>query len=210
MIKNKGGRPPKYPKEIRKQKYAEMARIRWKNLSKKEKLRRLKLVKEYAVKNRKYLTEKAKLRRIERLKDPEFRKKRRQQIKETIRRRLIREPFAYLGEVIKTNANRRGIKAPHTNREYVEWFYRQKDKCHYCGNNLENINKFIKEIGINRNFKRLQIDRKDNSVGYTFENIVLACYCCNASKSHIISYKDFLEIAERYIKPKIKRILKQV
>ena len=47
MIKNKGGRPPKYPKEIRKAKYAEMARLRYQNLSKEEKERKSQLQKEY-------------------------------------------------------------------------------------------------------------------------------------------------------------------
>ena len=42
MINNKGGRPAKYPKEIRKEKYAEMARLRYKNLSKEDLLKQLK------------------------------------------------------------------------------------------------------------------------------------------------------------------------
>ncbi|MDC6479741.1 hypothetical protein PQY92_02535 [Candidatus Pelagibacter sp.] len=210
MIKKREGRPPKYPKEIRKEKYAEMARLRYKNLSDEEKNRRSELRKEYIKKNKKIITEKAKLSRKLKLKDPEYRKKRRQQIKETNRKRLIREPFAFMGEKLKYSANKRGFKAPHTNREYVEWFYKQKDECHYCGNSVEDINEFLKKIGIDKKFRRHQIDRKNSFGDYEFKNIILACYCCNASKSNIISHKDFLEIAHKYIKPKVKRILNKL
>ena len=208
MINNKGGRPGKYPKEIRKEKYAEMARLRYKNLSKEEKERRAALRKEYVKKHRQHLNEKARLSRIKRLSDPDYRKKRRQAIKKTKQKRKSREPFAFLGEKIKSNANRRGFKAPHTNREYVEWFYKQKNQCHYCGNSVETINKFLKKIEVNKTFKRHQIDRKNSFGDYVFDNIVLACYCCNSSKNNIVPYSDFIEIAKKYIKPKIKLILK--
>jgi hypothetical protein len=38
------------------------------------------------------------------------------------------------------------------------------------------------------------IDRKDSSLGYTLENVVLACDACNRIKSDLFSYEQMVEI----------------
>lgn len=206
-MNKKMGRPRKYSKEEAKQKYIENARERLKNLSEKEKKRRKLLAKEWRKKNKTKLAASRSERRKKLLSTAEGRKKDRDSRKAHKKRRLEREPFAYIGEDLKDNARRRGLDAPLTNSQYRDWFYKQDNKCHYCKNDHETINNFINKIGVKKRFKRLQLERIDSSKGYYLNNMVLACYCCNASKSNIISHNDFLEIAEEFIMPKIKKTI---
>lgn len=117
-----------------------------------------------------------------------------------------KEPFIFIGEDIADSARQRGFERPHKPKEYRDWFYATKKICHYCGSDHETINKYLKKIGIKKQFKRLSIDRLDSKKGYLISNIVLACYICNCSRSNIISAKDFKEIALKYIRPKIKKV----
>ena len=201
MIKK--GRPRKYQKEIAKEMYAKNRKEKYQSMTENEKEHKRITQRKWREKNKEKLSNN----RREKMKDPVYRAKKRDQRKIAKANRLKREPFAFIGEKLKYSANSRGFKAPHTNGEYKEWFYKQSGKCHYCNNDVETINKFIKKVGIDKVFRRHQIDRKDSFGDYTLDNLVLACYCCNASKSNIISHKDFLEIAEDYIKTKIESVL---
>ena len=49
---------------------------------------------------------------------------------------------------------------------------------------------------------QLSIDCKDNDLGYTIDNIVLACDRCNFIKSNIFTYEEMCFIGENLIKPK--------
>lgn len=203
----KKGRPRKYPKEIAKEMYVKNRKEKYQSMTEDEKEHKRIIQRKWREKNKEKLNKQISDRHREKMKDPVYRAKKRNQKKVTEAKRLKREPFAFIGADLKKNANRRGFKAPHTNSQYREWFYEQSGKCHYCSNDVETINKFIKKVGIDKVFRRHQIDRKDSSGDYTLDNLVLACYCCNASKSNIISHKDFLEIAEDYIKTKIESVL---
>ena len=57
--------------------------------------------------------------------------------------------------------------------------------------------------------RRFEIDRKDNdySVGYTFDNICLACHVCNSTKGDSFSYEEFLDYARENISPRFKKVL---
>jgi len=46
-----------------------------------------------------------------------------------------------------------------------------------------------------------------NLKDYNINNIVLACHICNAHKRDFFSQKEFKEIAEKFISPKIKRFI---
>ncbi len=93
---------------------------------------------------------------------------------------------------LKTKNNH---KVDFTSDEFVNWFNSQKLVCHYCGRVLTQ--------GGKRKASSLSIDRKNNAIHYTLENIVLSCTSCNAIKSDMFNEKEMLEIAERYIKPKL-------
>lgn len=79
--------------------------------------------------------------------------------------------------------------------EFIAWFNRQKPQCYYCGQNLISRNG-----GRMRNNALLTIDRKDNGLPYTIQNIVICCWRCNRAKGNWFTEQQMLEIAERYFK----------
>ena len=75
--------------------------------------------------------------------------------------------------------------------EFIEWYEHQELKCYYCGTELSSA------IG-QKKLDGLSIDRKDNSKGYTLENIVFCCNRCNMAKGSWFTEKEMLEIAQKY------------
>ena len=125
------------------------------------------------------------------------------------RKKLRKKDFVhFIGEGIKYSARKRGLEAPLTNTEYREWFKSQKQVCGYCFSDVDTINNYLKKIDIKVAFKRLAVDRKNSHKGYVLDNMILACYLCNTSKQAIFSHNDFVEIAQKYIVPKIAKVNK--
>ena len=93
---------------------------------------------------------------------------------------------------IKQGAERRGINLNFTSAELGIWYNEQTKTCHYCNVTPENL------IGENKYGKtnRLTIDRKDNNKGYDLDNLVLACYRCNATKSNYFTEQEMLLIGK--------------
>ena len=118
----------------------------------------------------------------------------------------IKDPIYFIGEHIRESARNRNIEAPHKPKEYRDWYDKQKKICNFCGNTNETIKSYLSGVGekINKVHNRLHVERLDSLKGYLIGNLALACYICNSHKSDIISSEDFKEIAEKYIKPKIK------
>lgn len=91
----------------------------------------------------------------------------------------------------------------YTKEEFINWYKKQKDICYYC-----NIPESLIATGVvpsNRKTRktfRLTIDRKDSKLGYSFNNMCLACDTCNIAKNNIFTEQEFKEIAQKYIKPK--------
>lgn len=76
-------------------------------------------------------------------------------------------------------------------KELLEIVDKQSNLCYYCGNNL----KYLQE----GEDSKMTVDRMNNDLGYTKENIVAACYRCNRLKSDYFTADEFKEIAKRYI-----------
>ena len=112
---------------------------------------------------------------------------------ESMRGKEMKDKYHYSPEgiyaVIKSSARRRNLSCNINREEFILWYNNQEKLCHYC-------NKTEKDAlnDMNRKMKRLSIDRKDNSIGYQLDNIVLACYKCNMIKSNDISYEKMLNI----------------
>ena len=124
--------------------------------------------------------------------------------KEWEKKMIAKDPEYEVGEHIKDGARQRNLSHPHSANEYRDWFKSIKNKvCTYCGCDNEQVNKFLKKKKINKKFNRLSVDRIDSKIGYKLNNIVIACYVCNLSKSSIINHSDFKVIAKKYIRPKI-------
>lgn len=95
-------------------------------------------------------------------------------------------------------------------KEFKIWLKKQNNKCTYCNFSLDEIKKvlklFVKESDYTLSNK-FQIDRMDNSIGYTLENICFACAICNSHKRDFFTYKEFKLISKKYIIPKIRNLL---
>jgi len=51
--------------------------------------------------------------------------------------------------------------------------------CEYCGST-----------------KRIEVDRKDSSLGYTKDNIAPACHRCNTIKNNVVTYDEMMKIVD--------------
>lgn len=97
-----------------------------------------------------------------------------------------------------------------TYKELVDWNYNQKRECYYCSCPESLIKTGLwshrKHAGSTR---QLTFDRKNNNIGYELDNLCLACDPCNVAKSNIFNEQDFIEIAQKYIKPMWQRVAKE-
>ena len=86
-----------------------------------------------------------------------------------------------------SQAKKRGLEFS-LSKEQVKEIVTQN--CHYCGQAPKR--EFAKGWqGYNGSFICNGIDRKDNSIGYTYENSLPACGKCNLAK-HTGTYDDFI------------------
>ena len=119
--------------------------------------------------------------------------------------------------IIQRSAKTRGYECYFTKEKLKEWWFSTIDTCYYCGIEIDEYNKLRDYIsnyeGANRyilKFKALTIfsagkskwmtiDRKDNEVGYTVENIVKSCWFCNFVKADFVFDEDMKVIAPKII-----------
>lgn len=80
---------------------------------------------------------------------------------------------------LKYQAKRRGLTFALSREEITEI---TSAACHYCGGPLPNYG--------------YGLDRKDNTQGYTRDNVVPCCMICNWIKSNQFSYQEMLELGE--------------
>ena len=95
---------------------------------------------------------------------------------------------------------RHGENVKFTKEEFIKWNKEQVRKCYYC----EISEELAKKIGFlaGENKHRLTLDRKNNRLPYTLDNIVLACWICNKCKADIFRSDEWKDIAMKYIKPR--------
>jgi len=94
-----------------------------------------------------------------------------------------------------------------SSKEFVEWYKSQEKKCSYCDIPFEYWEILYKG---HQNKYSLTVDRKDNSKGYSLENLVLACSQCNIVKNNVLTHQEMKEISQKYIKPKWQIRMKEV
>lgn len=99
--------------------------------------------------------------------------------------------------ILKWCCKRRGVKFDWKREDFIKWYKSQKKVCFYCG---------VKEKDYVKNKKhknRLEFDRLVPSLGYKSGNVVLCCSRCNIIKSDFFTKDEMLEIADKFIKPKL-------
>ncbi len=94
---------------------------------------------------------------------------------------------------LKSSAKSRSIKFNLSDNEFCDWYSKIEKSCCYCGINETTL----KSIGRNKSF--LTVDRKNNDLGYSIDNICLACHRCNNLKSNFFTESQWMEIARKYI-----------
>ena len=100
---------------------------------------------------------------------------------------------------LRSRAKRRGLKVEITFEEYR---YLKISDCHYCG--IDNMFlKYYCEV-MNIGMPYMSIDRKDNTKGYTSDNVVACCFLCNKIKGSFFTEEEMRKIGEQYIAPKFK------
>jgi len=98
-------------------------------------------------------------------------------------------------DCLRRRANKKG-PLNWERKDFLEWYAKRKKVCEYC--KIEE-GKFIdiwgKFYGGKRG-RRLEVDRKENTKGYSEENCVLACALCNCAKSDKLNSEDMIKIGE--------------
>jgi hypothetical protein len=60
--------------------------------------------------------------------------------------------------------------------ETIEKLKKSNLKCHYCNENVYLLYKFVREM------KQWSLDRIDNSIGHSCDNVVISCLECNLNR----------------------------
>ncbi|MBA7579561.1 hypothetical protein ES708_21432 [subsurface metagenome] len=83
-------------------------------------------------------------------------------------------------------------------KEVLRKQLRERDgaKCHYCGIEEKDFLNIWEPFYGGKRGHILEVDRKDNSLGYDIENCVLACAVCNNAKSDKFTYEEFKGVGD--------------
>ncbi|MFH1202464.1 MAG: hypothetical protein V1674_06205 [Candidatus Omnitrophota bacterium] len=95
---------------------------------------------------------------------------------------------------LMASARKRKLEVSITKDDFVEWWEDQEKRCFYCKRNFDNIR--FDTDKLNKKLRRLTIDRINNKLGYTINNIVLCCYRCNSIKGNFFDKDEMLEIGK--------------
>lgn len=90
--------------------------------------------------------------------------------------------------------NGAGKKVLFSSDEFLIWLMAQDRVCHYCGRKLT---MGLKEGDGIKGSMKLTIDRKNNSLPYSIDNIVLSCRRCNAMKGCRLTESETINLAHK-------------
>ena len=84
-------------------------------------------------------------------------------------------------------AGRRGHSISLTYEDFVNFTHIKE--CHYCEKPI------LWKIWCGQKTLRHNLDRKDNSIGYSLDNCVVCCHSCNVTKGDRFTYEEFMLFA---------------
>ena len=96
----------------------------------------------------------------------------------------LNRPFGQAYDAIKRTARHKKLSCSLTYDQFM--FLAQICTCHYCGE--ANITRI--PFG-DKGATTYNLDRKNNSKGYDFDNLVVCCTACNMMKRNWPSYEEF-------------------
>jgi len=114
----------------------------------------------------------------------------------------IKKHFEHYHEYYTLYFNEDRVKFFGNYEECMGWFEEQNSKCGYCAITQEELHKIVKGRGgnltLNKGKKRskgtLEIERKDSTKVYDYDNCILACPLCNNAKSNLINEENWRDI----------------
>jgi 5-methylcytosine-specific restriction endonuclease McrA len=98
-----------------------------------------------------------------------------------------RRPYEALYNNLVYNAKRRNHMIALSYEDFL--FFVDINTCHYCGAGI------LWEKVMGHGTLRHNLDRKENSLGYSLDNCVVCCYDCNATKGDRFTFKEFMLLA---------------
>ena len=116
----------------------------------------------------------------------------------------LKEPYKYIYNELKVH-KRKGTSVELTFEEFLEII--KERNCHYCGEEL-NYEEYSRVWG-KTNSRAHQLDRKNNDLGYTKDNVVTCCWECNRLKSDRFTYEEFIQLSPILKKIQIERKRKE-
>jgi transcription initiation factor IIE alpha subunit len=116
----------------------------------------------------------------------------------------LKEPYKYIYNELKLH-KRRETAVELTFEEFLEII--KERNCHYCGEDL-NYEEYSRVWG-KTNSRAHQLDRKNNDLGYTKDNVVTCCWECNRLKSDRFTYEEFIQLSPTLKKIQIERKRKE-
>lgn len=108
---------------------------------------------------------------------------------------------------LRGRCRRGGMQFDLDRNAFILWYKLQPQKCAYC--DLSDL-ALDKSLSNGRRPIRFTIDRKDSSLPYTFGNSVFSCWRCNSAKGAEFSYDEFRFIAQKFLKPKWMKKLREI
>ena len=97
--------------------------------------------------------------------------------------KISKRPFESLFNHLLYNCKRYKKETDLTYEDFIE--FTKEVECCYCKSKIEWF-----ENSLCKNGYKYNLDRKDSSIGYLKENIVVCCWKCNKSKSNILTYEE--------------------
>ena len=112
--------------------------------------------------------------------------------------------------VLRQGAKKRGIPVEITKEEFSAWFDQGEIRCAYCSITEEDSVRWQEHRSKQKDKKwqwRITVDRKDNTLGYSLNNLVFACWDCNRLKNNLLTFDEMRIIGQQVIKPKWQNAL---
>lgn len=116
----------------------------------------------------------------------------------------IGEPYRYIYNELKLHKKFNAI-VELTFEEFMNVI--KERKCHYCDDDVE-YHEHTRNWGV-PNSRAHHLDRKNNDLGYTKDNVVTCCWECNRLKSDRFTYEEFIQLSPILKKIQIEKKRKE-
>ena len=104
-----------------------------------------------------------------------------------------RRPYEWLYSGMVASSKERGLTLDITYDDFAE--FTKIEVCHYCTGRVW-WNPHSTDHMRGEHTRSYNLDRKDSSLGYLKNNIVVCCTRCNRAKNNLFTYEEWVEIGK--------------